>query len=93
MSLADVVNEVEAAGAAFQLEGGKVRVSFSDDELRKELSGQIALLRENRGEVAAYLKGRNTIPPTARKSAPVLLRSLRTATLLRTPCGQKLVLC
>jgi hypothetical protein len=58
-----VVNKVEAAGVAFRLEGEKVRVSYPDDERRKELAAQIALLREQRAEVAAYLKTRNAIPP------------------------------
>lgn len=63
MTVADVVGEVEAAGAAFRLDGEKVRVSYPDDERRKELAGQIALLREQRAEVVAYLKARSAIPP------------------------------
>lgn len=63
MSVAEVVSEVEAAGAAFRLDGEKVRVSYPDEERRKELAGQIALLRAQRAEVAAYLRSRSAIPP------------------------------
>lgn len=63
MTIADVVSEVEAAGVAFRLDGEKVRVSYPDDQRRKELAEQIALLRAQRAEVAAYLKARSAIPP------------------------------
>ena len=62
MTVADVVSEVELAGVAFQLEGDKVRVWYPDDERRKEVADQIALLRAQREEVAAYLKARSEIP-------------------------------
>ena len=62
MTVADLVREVEAAGVAFRLNGEKVRVSYPHEERRKELAQQIALLREQRAEVAAYLKARNAIP-------------------------------
>jgi hypothetical protein len=62
MTVADVVNEVEAAGVEFRLDGEKVRVSYPDDERRNELAAQIALLRDQRAEVAAYLKARSEIP-------------------------------
>ena len=82
MTIADVVIEVEAAGAAFRLDGEKIRVLYPDDERRKELAEQIALLREQRAEVAAYLKSRSAIPPIPEgvrlirwepKPAPVIL--------------------
>jgi hypothetical protein len=82
VTVADVVSEVEAAGAAFRLHGEKVYISYHDDERRKELAGQIALLREQRAEVAAYLKARREIPPMPEgvrlvrwepKPAPVIL--------------------
>ena len=57
-----MVSEIEAAGATFRLEGEKVRVSFPDDERRKELAKQIGLLRAHRTEVAAYLKTRTAVP-------------------------------
>lgn len=60
MNVAEAVSQVEAAGAAFRLDGEKVRVSYPDDERRKELAGQIALLRAQRAEVAAYLRSRQT---------------------------------
>ena len=62
MNVADIVSEIEAAGATFRLEGEKVRVSYPDDERRKELGSQIELLRDHRTEVAAYLKVRTTVP-------------------------------
>lgn len=63
MTVADVVTEVEAAGASFRLDGEKVRVLYPNEERRKDLVAQIALLRAQRAEVAAYLKARNAIPP------------------------------
>jgi hypothetical protein len=63
VTVADVVSEVEAAGVAFRLDGEKVRVLYPDDERRKELARQIALLRDQRAEVTAYLKARSAIPP------------------------------
>jgi hypothetical protein len=62
VSVADVVGKVEAAGVAFRLDGEKVRVSYPDDERRTELAEQIAWLRAQRAEVAAYLKARSAIP-------------------------------
>lgn len=82
MSVAEVVSEVEAAGVALQLEGEKIRVRYPDQERREELAWQIALLRDQRAEVAAYLKARNAIPPMPEgirlirwepKQAPVIL--------------------
>ena len=62
MTVADVVSAVEAAGVAFRLDGEKVRVSYPNEERRKELVGQIALLRAQRAEVAAYLRARSAVP-------------------------------
>lgn len=62
MNVADVVSEVEAAGVTFQLDGEKVRVRYPDEELREELAGRIALLRDQRAEVAVFLKSRSAIP-------------------------------
>jgi hypothetical protein len=59
----DIVSEVEAAGAAFRLDGERVCVWYPNDERRQELAGRIALLRDQRTEVAAYLKVRSAIPP------------------------------
>lgn len=63
MTVADVVSEVEAAGVAFRLDGERIRVCYPDDERREELAERIALLRDQRAEVAAYLKARSAIPP------------------------------
>ena len=63
MNVADVVNEIEAAGVAFRLDGERVRLWYPDEERRAELSKQVAALRNRRDEVAAYLKSRSAIPP------------------------------
>jgi hypothetical protein len=82
MTISEILVSVEAAGAAFRLDGETVRVSYPDDECREGLSGQIALLRDHRDEVAAYLKQRDAIPPMPEgvrlvrwepKSAPVAI--------------------
>lgn len=82
MIVADVVSEVEAAGAAFRVDGEKIRVWYPDDQRREELAGQIALLRDQRAEVAAYLKARSAVPQMPKgvrllrwepKPAPVIL--------------------
>ncbi|MFZ0641089.1 MAG: hypothetical protein WA020_09995 [Candidatus Acidiferrales bacterium] len=82
MSVASIVRKVESAGIAFRLDGEKVRVRYPSEERREELAGQIALLRDQRAEVAAYLKIRSAIPPMPDgvglirwepKAAPVLL--------------------
>lgn len=82
MTVADVVSEIEAAGVAFRLDGEKVRVWYPDDGRREKLAGQIALLRDQRAEVAAYLKARSSVPPMPEgvrlvrwepKPAPVIL--------------------
>jgi hypothetical protein len=62
VTLADIVSEIESAGAAFLLEDDKVRVWYPDEERRKKVAELIALLRVQRLEVAAYLKARNEIP-------------------------------
>jgi hypothetical protein len=63
MNVAEKVAEIEGAGAAFRLDGEKVRVRYPDEDRRKELAEQIAMLREQRAEVAAYLKARSAAPP------------------------------
>lgn len=82
MSVAEVVSKVESAGVAFRLDGDRVRVWYPDNDRRQELAAQIAFLREQRAEVAAYLKARSAIPPMPEgvrlirwepKSAPVAI--------------------
>ncbi len=55
MNVADTVSEVEATGAAFRLEGEKVRIWYPDDGHREKLTEQIAFLRNHRADVAAFL--------------------------------------
>jgi hypothetical protein len=62
VSVAAVVDELEASGAVFRLDGEKVRVWYPDEQRRQELAGQVALLRNHRTEVTAFLKTRTTIP-------------------------------
>lgn len=61
MTVADVVSEVEAAGAAIRLEGDRVRVWYPDEEHRENLAEQIAFLRTHRADVASFLKARNAV--------------------------------
>jgi hypothetical protein len=63
MNVPDIVGAIESVGVAFELDGQKVRVRYPDDERRSELAEQIAVLRQRRDEVAAYLKERGNIPP------------------------------
>jgi hypothetical protein len=63
VTVVDIVSEVEAAGIALRIDGEKVRVWYPNEDRRAELSGQIAMLRNHRAEVAAYLRARSTVPP------------------------------
>jgi len=63
MSVLDVVSEIESAGITLRLDGEKVRVWYPNEERRAELAEQIALLRNHRAEVAAYLRARSAVPP------------------------------
>jgi hypothetical protein len=63
MSVLDMVSEIEAAGIALRLDGEKVRVWYPNEERRAELAEQIALLRNHRAEVVAYLRARISVPP------------------------------
>ncbi len=62
MNVVDMVSEIEAAGVSFRLDGDKVRVCYPDEQRREELAGQVALLRDRRAEVTAFLKARSTVP-------------------------------
>jgi len=62
MNLAEAVNEVEAAGVAFRLDGDKVKLWYPDDVGRDQLADYIAVLRQHRTQVAELLKARNSIP-------------------------------
>ena len=59
MTVDEILVQAESAGAEFRLEGEEVRISYPDDKCRAELSEQIALLRDHRDEVRAFLKARN----------------------------------
>ena len=62
MSVAAMIDALEATGAMLRLDGQKVRVRYPDEKSRRELANQIALLREQRDEVVALLRVRNVIP-------------------------------
>lgn len=62
MNVAETVSLIEAAGATLRLVGEKVLVRYPDEEQREQLIGQVALLRANKSEVAAFLKLRGIIP-------------------------------
>jgi hypothetical protein len=63
MNISQVVSELEAAGAALRLDGERVRIWYPDEELRSKLTGQVAWLRQRRGELSDLLKFRNCCPP------------------------------
>jgi len=62
VSVEAIVGELEAAGAVFRLDGEKVRVWYPDEQRRQKLAGQVALLRDHRPEVTAFLKTRTITP-------------------------------
>jgi hypothetical protein len=86
VTVVDVVSEVESVGAAFRLDGEKVRIWYPSEESRKELAAQIKLLRNQRAEVAAYIRARNAIP-----AMPAGVRLVRwepkTAPIILTRCS------
>jgi len=62
MRVSETLDEVEAAGIALRLDGGKVRIWFSESQKREELAGQVAFLRAHRDEVVEVLRKRAAIP-------------------------------
>ena len=60
--LAEVIAEVEGAGAALRLHGGKVRIRYRKQQVRDQLAQQISFLRAHRAEVAELLRTREVIP-------------------------------
>lgn len=89
MSVGQVLGEVEAAGIALRLDGERVRIWFPELHQREELARQVAFLRANRCEVAAFLRARAaipTIPPGVRlvawrlKEPPVAIESCAVVT-------------
>lgn len=62
MSVGDILSEVEAAGVALRIDGGKIRIRFAQPEHREKLASQVAFLRAHRDEVASFLRKRAEIP-------------------------------
>jgi hypothetical protein len=62
VNVAEAVNQVEATGGTFRLDGPKVRVWYPGEEHRQELIRQIAFLRAHREEAAGFLRARAVIP-------------------------------
>jgi hypothetical protein len=60
--IVEALIEIEAAGAALRLDGEKVKICYQDEMQRRELAGQVGLLRDRRDEVAELLRVRATIP-------------------------------
>jgi hypothetical protein len=60
--LLEVLAEIEAAGAAVQLAGGKIRIRYREEPQREHLADQVNFLRAHRDDVVEWLKVRTTIP-------------------------------
>jgi len=89
VNVADMVGAIEAAGVWFRLEGEKLRVYYPDEERRAELAEEVAVLRNHRVEVGAYLKARSVLPPMPDgvrlvrwepKTAPIALTAVEIVT-------------
>ena len=61
-AVAQAVMEVETLGVQLRVQSGQVVVRFPAEELRYELSGQLAFLRRHRLEVMSFLRKRDEIP-------------------------------
>jgi len=62
VAVAQTVMEVETLGVQLRVEADKVVMRFPAEELRNELSGQLAFLRTHRHEVMNFLRKRDVIP-------------------------------
>jgi hypothetical protein len=62
VAVAQTVMEVETLGVQLRVEADKVVMRFPAEELRNELSGQLAYLRTHRHEVMNFLRERDVIP-------------------------------
>jgi hypothetical protein len=60
--VAQTLMEVETLGVELRMEAEKVVMRFPAEELRNELSGQLAFLRTHRHEVMNFLRERAVIP-------------------------------
>ena len=87
MNVAEAVNQVEATGGAFRLNGAKVRVWYPGYEQRDQLIGHVSFLRAHRDEAAAFLRARAlVIPPGVRllawslKEPPVAIEACAVVT-------------
>jgi hypothetical protein len=87
--LTQVLDEVEAAGVALRVDGGRVRIRYLDGSQREKLAQPIATLRAHRDEVADLLRSRAAIPampPGVRlvewslKQAPIAIDSCSVVT-------------
>jgi hypothetical protein len=61
-AVAQALMEVETLGVELRMEAEKVVMRFPAEELRNELSGQLAFLRMHRHEVMNFLRKREVIP-------------------------------
>ena len=62
MNLAEVVNQMEAVGAAFRLDGVRVRVWYPGQQQREDLVRHIAFLRAHKEDATRFLAARAVIP-------------------------------
>jgi hypothetical protein len=67
VNVAEAVNQVEAIGGSFRLDGAKVRVWYPGHEQRDQLISHVSFLRAHREEAAAFLRARvPAMPPGVR---------------------------
>ena len=62
VAVAQTVMEVETLGVQLRVEADKVVMRFPAEELRNELSGQLAYLRTHRHKVMNFLREQDVIP-------------------------------
>lgn len=72
MSVREVLCQIEAAGIALRLDGGKIRIRYQEPKQREKLAGEVAMLRAHRDEVAEVLRARDD-----RDGAPRPSRSMK----------------
>jgi hypothetical protein len=63
MSVSKTLEEIEAVGIEFRLDGQRVRIRYPNAGQRRELAEQISFLRSHKDEVVELLRQRTTIPP------------------------------
>lgn len=60
--LLEVLTKIEAAGAALELDGAKVRILYREEAQRESLASHVGFLRAHRDDVVAWLRARASVP-------------------------------